>query len=286
MNSQPSPHSLGETNCSSPGSLQPSLQGVKVPDENLTPQQRQHREEQLATLRKMQMIFFPERKETAEGSMPPAPSGNQAQNFGQDGVNSPAISPLDHFSPGEDWDKFPSQLMEPKNKTSDNYSTATSSAGNVSSGPRSQGPPPPYHQSTRPASVPAALQTSNPSSPNNPTSTLSLPSPRASSALNSPADYGRQFHHGGGPRPGYNPAAGSPMTQESLSSGIGVENHLNQTSNPGTPVSHSHLVAFSPGGSSATGPKDSIDFSSSQSPNGNYRGIHLLHFFLILFLWG
>ncbi|XP_065370795.1 protein BCL9 homolog isoform X2 [Calliphora vicina] len=38
----------------------PSLQGVKVPDENLTPQQRQHREEQLAKLKKMNQFLFPE----------------------------------------------------------------------------------------------------------------------------------------------------------------------------------------------------------------------------------
>ena len=37
--------------------MQPSLQGVKVPDENLTPQQRQHREEQLATIRKLTKMF-------------------------------------------------------------------------------------------------------------------------------------------------------------------------------------------------------------------------------------
>ncbi|ACY70529.1 hypothetical protein DVIR88_6g0066 [Drosophila virilis] len=37
-----------------------SLQGVKVPDENLTPQQRQHREEQLAKLKKMNQFLFPE----------------------------------------------------------------------------------------------------------------------------------------------------------------------------------------------------------------------------------
>ncbi|XP_039437549.1 protein pygopus-like [Culex pipiens pallens] len=41
---------------------QPSLQGVKVPDENLTPQQRQHREQQLATIRQMQKMFFPEQR--------------------------------------------------------------------------------------------------------------------------------------------------------------------------------------------------------------------------------
>lgn len=46
-----------------PGDLNnsvPSLQGVKVPDENLTPQQRQHREEQLAKLKKMNQFLFPE----------------------------------------------------------------------------------------------------------------------------------------------------------------------------------------------------------------------------------
>jgi len=34
--------------------------GVKVPDENLTPQQRHHREEQLARLRKLQQVLIPE----------------------------------------------------------------------------------------------------------------------------------------------------------------------------------------------------------------------------------
>lgn len=43
-----------------PGVSQLTLTGTKVPTENLTPQQRQHREEQLATLRKMQQILFPE----------------------------------------------------------------------------------------------------------------------------------------------------------------------------------------------------------------------------------
>lgn len=268
VNSQPSPHSLGDTNCSSPGSLQPSLQGVKVPDENLTPQQRQHREESLATIRKMQILLFSDRKESPEGSLPTT-QGNQTQTFKPEGVNSPAISPLDNFSSGVDWDKLENQLIDTKNKANtDNYAPVASSAGNVPPVSRSQGPPPPYHQSTRPASVPAALQSSNPSSPNNPTSTLSLPSPRASSALNSPADYGRQFHHGG-QRPGYLPATGSPMTQDSLSSGIarisdGIENHLNH-SNPGTPGSHQHLIPFSPAGPTAQ--KDSIDFASSQSPS-------------------
>ncbi|XP_023162414.2 protein BCL9 homolog isoform X2 [Drosophila hydei] len=47
-----------------------SLQGVKVPDENLTPQQRQHREEQLAKLKKMNQFLFPENESGG-------PAGNQ-----------------------------------------------------------------------------------------------------------------------------------------------------------------------------------------------------------------
>ncbi|XP_020809890.1 protein BCL9 homolog [Drosophila serrata] len=44
-----------------------SLQGVKVPDENLTPQQRQHREEQLAKIKKMNQFLFPENENTMGG---------------------------------------------------------------------------------------------------------------------------------------------------------------------------------------------------------------------------
>ncbi|KAH8252403.1 hypothetical protein KR038_005602, partial [Drosophila bunnanda] len=44
-----------------------SLQGVKVPDENLTPQQRQHREEQLAKLKKMNQFLFPENENIIGG---------------------------------------------------------------------------------------------------------------------------------------------------------------------------------------------------------------------------
>lgn len=49
-----------------------AISGVKVPDENLTPQQRQHREEQLAMIRKMQQILFPEQQmDPSQGGMPP-----------------------------------------------------------------------------------------------------------------------------------------------------------------------------------------------------------------------
>ena len=57
-------NSAGKSVCSNlsndEGGNIPSLQGVKVPDENLTPQQRQHREEQLAKLKKMNQFLFPE----------------------------------------------------------------------------------------------------------------------------------------------------------------------------------------------------------------------------------
>jgi hypothetical protein len=104
--------------------------------------------------------------------------------------------------------------------------------------PQQQGPPPPYHQTPRSASVPIATQSPNPNSPNNPTSNLSLPSPRGgcNSTLNSPAagDPSRmnpqQFKH-------MNPRQ-SPTTSSQDSPAMGGRqiNH----SNPSTPIS-SHL---------------------------------------------
>lgn len=102
-----------------------------------------------------------------------------------------------------------------------------------------QGPPPPYHQTPRSASVPIAVQSPNPNSPNNPTSNLSLPSPRGgcNSTLNSPA--------GGDPnRPmnqqhmkHMNPRQSPTTSQDSPVGPIGRQiNH----SNPSTPIS-SHL---------------------------------------------
>lgn len=152
-------------------------------------------------------------------------------------------------------------------------------AGGGVGGPRSQqGPPPPYHQTTRSASVPIAIQSPNPSSPNNPTSNLSLPSPRASSALNSPADCNRQFQignpaAGGGQRSGGGHLSGqSPTNQDSPNpnavGGPANPSRLN-CSNPGTPVSHGHLSALSPSGTPQKDPS-SLEFSANQSPNGNF----------------
>lgn len=74
--------------------MQPSLQGVKVPDENLTPQQRQHREVQLATIRKMKQMLFPEN----QGPEGPMPEGNLDMpphgKYQPTGTNQYVISPL------------------------------------------------------------------------------------------------------------------------------------------------------------------------------------------------
>lgn len=104
-----------------------------------------------------------------------------------------------------------------------------------------QGPPPPYHQTPRSASVPIATQSPNPNSPNNPTSNLSLPSPRGScnSTLNSPA--------GGDPTRPMNPQhinmkhmnpRQSPTTSQDSPAGA-ISRQMNH-SNPSTPIS-SHL---------------------------------------------
>lgn len=109
--------------------------------------------------------------------------------------------------------------------------------------PRSQGPPPPYHQTTR-------------------------SSPRASSALNSPADCNRQFQLGN-QRTGHLPGQ-SPTSQDSPNPTVGsnaVSTARLNHSNPGTPVSHSHIAALSPSGPPSQ--KDtSLDFPTSQPPNG------------------
>lgn len=72
-----------------------SLQGVKVPDENLTPQQRQHREEQLAKLKKMNQFLFPENESGPAGSqlnkLPnDAAMGNLMMNIAPTGAASNA----------------------------------------------------------------------------------------------------------------------------------------------------------------------------------------------------
>lgn len=106
-----SPNLLGGTTSPGPGGLQPSLQGVKVPDENLTPKQRQHREVQLATLRKMQMMLFPGHKEepgsnidTTQGTAVSCPPSNV-----------PPVVP-NQCPSAMDWHKLQHQFLDGKNK--------------------------------------------------------------------------------------------------------------------------------------------------------------------------
>ncbi|XP_018329488.1 collagen alpha-2(I) chain [Agrilus planipennis] len=306
--------------------MQPSLQGVKVPDENLTPQQRQHREEQLATIRKMQQMLFPE-SQTGEGEENPDLSHGVIPNTAGNIHSGPGPGRGGPVSAQIEWEKLQQEFYD-RNKTKldsrqpgPNMSSGSSvpnpacavSLGNsvsvghsgplssstgtlnsscppgplstscppgplssscpsgslssscppgplssscppgslntscptgplssscpaghsvprgISAGPRLQGPPPPYHQTQRSASVPVALQSPSPVSPNNPTSNLSLPSPRASSAVNSPADPNRSFNLNRMVSTGQ-----SPTSQESPTTS------RPNPSNPGTPVS-SHL---------------------------------------------
>ncbi|XP_066900743.1 protein BCL9 homolog [Halyomorpha halys] len=173
------------------------LAGVKVPDENLTPQQRQHREEQLATLRKMQQILFPEALSGPE-------EGSNSGAHVEENAMSETLDINKTPSSQSEWHKLQMQFYEDQKTRK-----------------RTNGPPPSYQQATRSASVPIALQSPNPSSPNNTTSNLSLPSPRTCSGINSPADKVARV-------PGPSPTMESPNAAR------------NTNSNPPTPVS-SHL---------------------------------------------
>lgn len=333
-----------QSNPTSPNlnSLQPSLRGVKVPDEDLTPQQRQHRDEQLATLRKMQNLLFPEQdseiRSTPDDSQQqkmmsscnlinqqqqqqmrpigpvmmgqrPQVVGNMCRPMGpammqenmmNDLMNCGQMSGgtnhmMNHqqqsqmmsggmvnmsmsggggvpsmvhqqqmmggggggmmnmnqcMSPGV-MQGHKRQMMGPQSTHGTNsvaaqiewhklqheyYEERKIKPGDVgrqlpgirNQGVRLQGPPPPYHQTTRSASVPIATQSPNPGSPNNPTSNLSLPSPRPGSTLSSPADPNRPQQSGFK----HLSTGQSPTSQDS------PQQQRNLThSNPSTPIS-------------------------------------------------
>ena len=86
--------------------------GVKVSDENLTPQQKQHREEQLATLCKMRQILFPgEQGNTGGPSGGPVPrmmqshgptgpmQGGPGNPYGLGGPLGPSKGPRGQYPP-------------------------------------------------------------------------------------------------------------------------------------------------------------------------------------------
>lgn len=121
-------------------------------------------------------------------------------------------------------------------------------AGNM----RMQGPPPPYHQTQRSASVPGSMTSPGPG-PGSPNGTvgLSMPSPRTASGLNSPAD---------GQRGGYQqqqqriPSGPSPSSSNHLNTPLDSPNPNNggggrsmNPSNPGTPLAGPGPPHVSPG---------------------------------------
>lgn len=255
--------------------------GVKIPDENLTPTQRLRREDKLAALRKIgEMLERGNHHQSSphhpiNSELPPSThnppisvdeissvlSGDNNGSGGeptdvplQKTTNAPGGPPT---TPG-DWQNMPSFFDERGGKR-------VSDVGNMNRcGSRSQGPPPPYHQTTRSASVPIAIPSPNPNSPGNATSNLSLPSPRTCSGLNSPAS-----KQGPGPSPTTN-QMNTSIDSPGQSHGRGLN-----ISNPGTPVSSSmHLSPNSKQkeGKMCTGPM-SNEFSpaaSGQQSPGNW----------------
>lgn len=332
------------------------MSGVKVPDENLTPQQRQHREEQLATLRKMQQMLFPEHQspipeggnvsQQSEGMLMqhgigpmmalgpgPAPGSGPAgmnNNGGpglmtQKGIIMGGLGGPGQITPTSvaaqiEWQKLQHQFYEERKKKGPSGlvmggsgsgigSPANSSMqqmgasgpgscgprlpgtgaggtgpGSGGSGPRVQGPPPPYHQTTRSASVPNAMPSPNPGSPSNPTSNLSLPSPRAASGLNSPADASRQQFPMGGNGNGNGGSSTrlvgsgpSPTGTHSTSLESPTASRPLNLSNPSTPVS-THLSPSaarkelsSDFPSLTSGSASQPNTTSNQQPTGKYN---------------
>ena len=118
---------------------------------------------------------------------------------------------------------------------------------------RMQGPPPPYHQTQRSSSVPGSMTSPGPG-PGSPGNSSTLPSPRAGSGLNSPADGNRFNNHR---LSGNNSQVGGPGSVP----GPSPSNHLNtpldspnpnaprsmNVSNPGTPLAGPGPPHVSPG---------------------------------------
>ncbi|XP_060843581.1 protein BCL9 homolog [Rhopalosiphum padi] len=265
---------IGSGNSSLGATSHHSLTGVQVPDENLTPQQRQHREEQQATLRKLQLVLFPENSNSGGGpsQQQPPPVTSSSSSVGGPLDNCSGSGGMDDLMPSIDDDldvdavvtaaavtsSAGDLLLPPKTPTSCSSDWPKSMFGNEDEKKKDGGrcgPPPSYHQTVaRSASVPIVSVPS--CSPNSPlagngtgvtNSNLSLPSPRTCSALNSPA--------GGRPSSNMSPTAvRSP----------GSNGSRLQSSNPGTPV---HM---SPGHNSCSSMKQQKGPMSNEfSPSSN-----------------
>lgn len=103
---------MGGTTSPGPGGVQPSLQGVKVPDENLTPQQRQHREGKLQTLTKMRQMLFPEQQKDMTGG-PIDPTQVNAPGSLCPTGSLPQVSAPNQCGP-MDWQKLQHPFMDGK----------------------------------------------------------------------------------------------------------------------------------------------------------------------------
>lgn len=104
---------MGGTTSPGPGGVQPSLQGKKIPNENLTPQQLQHREEQLAVIAKMRQQLFEQKDLAAAGAMDPTrgPPGSLCP------TSLPSVNNPNQCGPGNmDWQKLQHTFMDGKNK--------------------------------------------------------------------------------------------------------------------------------------------------------------------------
>uniref|UniRef100_A0A8D8PVR7 Protein BCL9 homolog n=1 Tax=Cacopsylla melanoneura TaxID=428564 RepID=A0A8D8PVR7_9HEMI len=242
-----------------------SLSRVKVPDEDLTPQQRQHREEQLATLRKMHELLFSRENQP---NMPQNPNGGPNQNMGDpsasQGQMMPGAPPTSTASSGggasrmddmlnslgdSDWQKMQIPFFDERNKKDGPGTPENNKGRGGAKNQKSQGPPPPYHQATRSASVPVstAVPSPGPGSPNNPTSNLSLPSPRTCSALGLNSPDSRQSPSAshsnlGSPLPprSHNPSNnGSPVSNKTHPSPSTKKDLSSALSNEFSPAGHS-----------------------------------------------
>uniref|UniRef100_A0A1B0DLN7 B-cell lymphoma 9 beta-catenin binding domain-containing protein n=1 Tax=Phlebotomus papatasi TaxID=29031 RepID=A0A1B0DLN7_PHLPP len=226
------------------GTVNASLvQGVKVPDENLTPQQRQHREEQLAMIRKMHLMLFPEQSDDPQHDGGPADEDKHQTAAGGHCPDYLPCPTQPMAAPGgayakmapQDWTRLQHQYCEEQQRKGGGGGGG-GGRGSNSGGQRTHGPPPPYHQTPRSASVPIATHSPSPNSPQNLTSTLSLPSPRGTT-LASPSDssrHGAPLRHlsaGQSPVSGGSPAALSrPLAQSSPATPSSA--HLSPCSGP------------------------------------------------------
>lgn len=248
--------------------------GIQVPDENLTPQQKQHREKSRATLRKLQQILFPENSNNNVPQQQPPPV-TSSSSVGGGPLDNCSVGGMDDLMPSIDDDldvdaivttaavtnSTADLLLPPKTPTSCSSDWQKSIFVNDDDKKKDGvrcGPPPSYHQTVaRSASVPiVSVPSCSPNSPlagsgtGIPNSNLSLPSPRTCSALNSPA----------GGRPSSN------MSPTAVRSPGGNGSRL-QSSNPGTPV---HMSPGSgTGHNSCSSMKQKGPMSNEFSPSSN-----------------